>query len=163
MWRRTISRDVIVKMFDHDEESLMGYVLHNVERIRVEEMNEAVPVDELRNCDDDFSIRWPRSRRGRPSMCFCMCWHRCSSSTFLMIIPVWPFHCGAFTSPRTRTRLLVSLSLLRNALMLFKVLMTSGCSSSRTFRTIARLHSRFSFPKERTEKNGLNYRWEGLQ
>ena len=44
-------------MFDHDEESLMGYVLHNVERIRVEEMNEAVPVDELRNCDDDFSIR----------------------------------------------------------------------------------------------------------
>ena len=46
------------------------------------------------------------------------------------------------TSPRTRNRLLDSLSLLRDALMFSKVLMTSGCFSSRPWRKIARLHSR---------------------
>ena len=35
----------------------MGYVLHNVERISVEEMNQIVPVDDRRKCDDDFSSR----------------------------------------------------------------------------------------------------------
>jgi hypothetical protein len=59
--------DVIAKSLITMRKELMVYVLRNVERIRVEgwrrasEMNDVVPVDERRKCDDDDYSRWPRS------------------------------------------------------------------------------------------------------